>query len=149
MPRTKKESIIFTSIMCFGMVAVMSVYNLWINGGLAEFSWSGFLIGSGIAYVIAFCLDIFVVAAIAKKLAFKLPINKEKPIQIVLAISSFMVIGMVFGMSLFGVVKEVGITNDFFKVYGFALLKNVIVALPLQLLIIGPIVRKIFVKLYY
>ncbi|MGX7419720.1 DUF2798 domain-containing protein [Carnobacterium gallinarum] len=149
MPRTRKESFIFTMIMCFGMVSVMSVYNLWINGGLAEFKWSEFLIGSGIAYVIAFCLDIFVVATFAKKIAFKLPINKEKPIQIILAISSCMVIGMVFGMSLFGVIKEVGLTNDFFKIYSFALLKNLIVALPLQLFIMGPIVRKIFMKIYY
>ena len=54
----------------------------------------------------AFVLDVFIVGVVAKKIAFKLPINKQNKMQMILTISCLMVLGMVTCMSLFGIVIE-------------------------------------------
>lgn len=51
-----------------------------------------------------------------------------------------MIIGMVTFMSAFGIVMN-GQTTQFVSVYGQTWLLNFIVALPYQLLIVGPISR--------
>lgn len=138
MPTNKKEGIIFTSLMCFLMVLGMSVYNLWLHGDLY---FSSLLIGLVPGFIVAFILDVFIVGVIAKKIAFKLPVNSESKFQMIVTISCLMVLGMVTCMSLFGVVIEQGIPGQLFSAYLTAWKMNVIVALPLQLLIVGPISR--------
>ncbi|EOZ5809789.1 DUF2798 domain-containing protein [Enterococcus hirae] len=138
MPTNKKEGIIFTSLMCFLMVLGMSVYNLWLHGDLY---FSNLLIGLVPGFIVAFILDVFIVGVIAKKIAFKLPVNSESKFQMIVTISCLMVLGMVTCMSLFGVVIEQGIPDHLLSAYLTAWKMNVIVALPLQLLIVGPISR--------
>ena len=108
MPTNKKEGIIFTSLMCFLMVLGMSVYNLWLHGDLY---FSNLLIGLVPGFIVAFILDVFIVGVIAKKIAFKLPVNSESKFQMIVTISCLMVLGMVTCMSLFGVVIEQGIPD--------------------------------------
>lgn len=67
MPATKKESIIFGMIMCFGIVLVMSFYNLYLNGMLGQMTFMKTTLDLTIGYVIALLLDIFVVGPNAKK----------------------------------------------------------------------------------
>ncbi len=61
MPTTKKESLYFGLIMCFGMVLVMTIYNLYLNGMFGKVTFleriSDFLIG----FTIAFILDLYLV----------------------------------------------------------------------------------------
>ncbi|PTQ84510.1 uncharacterized protein DUF2798 [Trichococcus patagoniensis] len=140
MPTNKKEGIIFTTIMCFMMVLGMSMYNLLLHDKLALIPLA---VGLVPGFVVAFILDVFVVGVIAKKIAFQLPINKGSKLQLILTISSLMVLGMVTCMSLFGVLMEGGIPDDLWAAYSEAWRMNVIVALPLQLLVVGPISRTI------
>ncbi|MTD42001.1 DUF2798 domain-containing protein [Erwinia sp. CPCC 100877] len=140
MPTNKKEGILFTSLMCFLMVLGMSLYNLFLHDDL---SIGSLLQGLVPGFVVAFILDTFVVGVIAKKIAFKLPINKEKRYQVILSISFFMVLGMVSLMSLFGIIIEGGIPADLGIAYLQAWKMNFIVALPYQLLIVGPISRTV------
>ncbi|MFD1900411.1 DUF2798 domain-containing protein [Enterococcus termitis] len=143
MPQTKKESLFFTTIVCFSMVFSMSLYNLILHG---QFSW-GHLFGGLIpGFIVAFLLDVFVVAATAKKIAFALPINKEKKLHMIIAISSCMVLGMVFFMSMYGVVIQFGFTKEFLSYYRAAFVANLVMALPLQLLLIGTVCRMILKK---
>ncbi|MGG5315326.1 DUF2798 domain-containing protein [Enterococcus sp. AZ072] len=144
MPTNKKEGTIFTTLMCFLMVLGMSAYNLLIH---QSFTLAALLTGLVPGFVVAFILDVFVVGVYAKKLAFKLPINREKKWQAIIAISSLMVIGMVTFMSLFGVMMEIGLTNHLFSDYLTAWKMNVIAALPLQLLFVGPFSRMILQKI--
>lgn len=144
MPTNKKEGMIFTTLMCFLMVLGMSAYNLLLH---QSFSLSALLIGLIPGFIVAFILDVFVVGVYAKKLAFKLPINREKKWQTILAISSLMVLGMVTCMSLFGVIMEMGITDQLVSNYLMAWRMNVIAALPLQLLFVGPFSRMILQKI--
>lgn len=93
--------------------------------------------------MVAFILDVFIVGVIAKKLAFKLPINKDSKLQLILTISSLMVLGMVTCMSLFGILMGGSGSEDLLSAYLTAWKMNVIAALPLQLLLVGPFSRKI------
>lgn len=138
MPTNKKEGILFTTLMCFSMVLGMSIYNLILHDSL---SWGSLATGLVPGFIVAFILDVFVVGTVAKKLAFKLPINTDKKYQVIIAISSCMVIGMVIFMSLFGIVMEGGIPANLGPVYLHTVGMNFIMALPLQLLIVGPFSR--------
>ncbi|MDB6352150.1 DUF2798 domain-containing protein [Trichococcus sp. K1Tr] len=140
MPTNKKEGIIFTMIMCSMMVLGMSLYNLQLHDNLALMPLVAGLVPG---FVVAFVLDVFIVGVIAKKIAFRLPIKKENKVQLILTISSLMVLGMVTFMSLFGVLMEGGIPDNLWAAYSEAWKMNVIVALPLQLLVVGPISRTI------
>lgn len=83
-------------------------------------------------------------------MTFKMPFDKSKKLYMVLAMSTCMVVGMVLCMSVFGLITAVlsnGLNeNSLFSAYLMIVLKNFILAYPLQLLIMGPLVRGIFVK---
>ncbi|MBT2655627.1 DUF2798 domain-containing protein [Bacillus sp. ISL-18] len=151
MPTNKKESILFGTMMCFGMVFFMSVYNLFLNGLIGELSVGEMFIEGAIGFMIALLLDLFLVGPAAKKVALMLPYDKSKKVYVILAISFCMVVGMVLFMSLYGLgtafLTNGGMTGSMITSYFSIVIKNFIVAFPLQLLIMGPIVRFLFVKI--
>lgn len=150
LPTTKKESIQFGFIMCFGMVFFMTIYNFYLNGMLGELTFIEGVSDLFIGFIIAFILDLFIVGPNAKKIALKLTAKTSNKLYKILSISICMVIGMAFFMSIYGLVTNYihngyhanSIMSDFLSVFG----KNFIVALPLQIIIMGPLVRFIFVK---
>ena len=75
LPTNKKEGIIFTTLMCFLMVLGMSIYNQLLYNDLSLVS---LLTGLVPGFIVAFIVDSFVVGVAAKKIAFKLPINKQR-----------------------------------------------------------------------
>ena len=145
MPTNKKEGLIFTTLMCFLMVFGMSFYNLILHH---SFSTSSLLFGIILGFIIAFMLDVFIVGVIAKKIAFNISfINKRNQISLIIVISCLMVIGMVTFMSVFGLVIENWINSFSLATYWHTWLMNFIVALPYQLIIVGPISRSILKKI--
>ena len=153
MPQNKRESIIFTVMMCFVMVLIMSIYNVALHMG--EFSintikqaWIGF----PIAYIFALCCDMLFVSRNAKNFAFKYIVNFEsKPLHKILAISGLMVVQMVIIMSFYGALEacvSTGSWNNIIMIWLTNIPKNFIMALPLQLIIAGPLVRTSFRKLF-
>lgn len=148
MGRNKKEALVFTSIMCFWMVLVMCFYNVALSTGFTPAIFKEAAAAFLPALAVALVLDIFLVGKIAKGLAFKLLKPNAHPVQKVLLISTFMVCGMALCMSLFGTLMHQGFSLDlplrWLKTYGL----NLLAALPLQLLIVGPLTRFIFTRLY-
>ena len=140
MPTNKKEGIIFTVIMCSLMVIGMSTYNLFLHCNL---NLSELLIGFIPGFIVAFILDVFIVGVVAKKIAFKLPINQNSKIQLIIAISTLMIIGMVTFMSMFGLIMNGQMSSLTIATYLGAWGTNFIMALPLQLIIVGPFSRYI------
>ena len=138
MPRNKKEGIIFGVTMCFLMVCGMSAYNLTLVGKL---SYTKFAIGLIPGFIVAFFFNTVIVGPVAKKIAFKLPIDKNNKLQIILAISLLMVTGMVTFMSVFGLLMRPELPENIVSAYFTAWGMNFIAALPLQLLLVGPISR--------
>ena len=145
MPKTKKESLIFALIMCLFMCLTMSAYNMILHNGLSENTLILWLKSLLPTFMVAFIISYFIVNPFAKNLSFKLA--KNKPQYIGLFISLFMVIGMVLLMGLYGTIMSGGINSHFIVNYLTTIAFCFIFALPLQLFIVGPVVRGIFSKI--
>lgn len=118
MPKNHRESLIYTVLMCFVMVLWMSVYNVaMLQGELSFAVVQQAWLGFPIAYVFAMCCDWFFVSKIAKGFAFRFLVKPgvSSPRKMVIAVSCCMVVPMVLIMSL-----------------------------PFQLIIAGPLVRLAF-----
>lgn len=147
MPSNKKEGIIFGLMMCCGMVLIMFFYNLALNGLLTTLPIGGILAQFALTFIVAFLVESFIVGPVARKAAFALPYDKSKQLYVILATSTCMVIGMVVCMSIYGVINSMifsEMEGSFLSNYAHTVLKNVIVAYPTQLLIVGPLVRWLF-----
>ena len=132
------------------MCSASTTYNIILNEGFHSNLLNNLLKDFWLDFIVALLLDIFIVEKLAKPLAFKIvkPTKETKQIKIILAISSCMVVGMVLFMSIFGAIVSSGFTIDALKLYPLCVLRNFIMALPLNLLIVSPIVRFIFNKMF-
>lgn len=148
MGRNKKEALVFTSIMCFFMVLVMSFYNMVLVDGWSASLVSRAMAGFLPALAVALVLDIFVVSKVAKGLAGRLLRPADPFVKKILLISLFMVIGMAGCMSLFGTFMHYGFTGEAFRHYLPTYGLNFLFALPLQLAVVGPLTRFIFTRIY-
>jgi hypothetical protein len=149
-PTTKKESIYFGMMMCGGMVLVMTMYNMLINDVIGHITLAEGILNLVITFAVAMAVETFFVGPVAKKVAFSLPFDKSKQLKVVLILSSCMVIGMVLSMSVYGLITmslTKGLQGEpLLSSYALIVIKNFIVAYPLQLLIMGPLVRLLFMK---
>ncbi|MDO4262113.1 MAG: DUF2798 domain-containing protein [Eubacteriales bacterium] len=149
MPQNKRESLIYTVMMCFMMVLWMSMYNVTLHMGALSFEtlqegWLGF----PFAYIYAMLFDWFLVSHLAKGFAFRFLVRPESPVlHKVLAVSCCMVIPMVIVMSLYGSLEacvKSGVWSLLLPTWISNIPKNMAMALPFQLLVAGPVVRRIF-----
>jgi len=150
MGQTKTQKFIFTLMMCFGMVLFMTIYNMILNEGFSPQFFNHLLKDFWLGFIVALLLDVFVVGKLAKPIAFKIvkPTKETKQIKIILAISSCMVVGMVLCMSMYGAIVAAGFTVDALKLYPLCIIRNFVMALPLNILIVSPLVRLTFGKLF-
>ena len=150
MGQTKLQKFIFTLMMCFCMVLGMTIYNMILNEGFHSNLLNNLLKEFWLGFMVALLLDIFIVGKLAKPIAFKIvkPNKETKQIKIIFAISSCMVIGMVLFMSMFGAIIAAGFNIDALKLYPLCIVRNFVVALPLNLLIVSPMVRFSFNKIF-
>ena len=154
MPQNKRESLIFTVMMCFFMVFFMSIYNVACHHGafnleIIKDAWLGF----PIAYCFAMCCDWFLVSGLAKGFAFRFLVKPESaPLKKVLAVSCCMVVPMVIIMSFYGAMEAVisggAGWNRLLLIWITNIPRNFIMALPLQLLVAGPVIRGLFRRLF-
>ena len=150
MPKTKFQGIIFTMMMVFAMVFVMTVYNISIEtGGLQYATFEQAILDMWPVYIFAFIIENFIVGRLAKKLAFRIVSPKEdKPIFVILATSSFMVCLMAPTMSMFTTIIHHGFVIDLLVLWLTALFKNFLMALCIQTFFVGPLIRLIFRSLF-
>ncbi|PIE92303.1 DUF2798 domain-containing protein [Bacillus fungorum] len=150
MPTTRKETLQFGMMMCLGMVIVMTFYNLLLNEAGGPIHIKEIALELLIGFIIALLIEICIVGPCAKKIVFMLPFDKSKKINIIVAMATTMVIGMVFFMSFFGMAMMYihnGLHGDsFVSMYFSIFIKNFMMAYPLQLIIMGPLVRFLFGK---
>lgn len=149
MGKNKKENFIFTLICCALMVLGMASYNGILRNGFTNNLISDILISYIPIFCIAIIIDWFFIGRIAKSIVSKIVQANDPLIKKVLLTSSFMVIGMCFCMSLITSIITIGVVSTEFPLeFIKALGRNFIFALPLQLIIVGPIARSIFFKMY-
>ncbi len=149
MPKTRFQSIVFTAITAWIMVYCMTLYNTVLATG--EFKNETFLHalqGMWFEYFIIFLCAFFISGHVAKHFAFRVVLPGDRPIFIILAIQTFTVITQVFFASIMATKKIHGFTYLFLPQFLTAYCKNFIMALPLQLIIAGPLARLIFRSIF-
>lgn len=150
MPRNKKETIIFTLITAWMMVYVMTLYNIVLSTD--SFTNGTFLIalkGMWIEYIFIFICAYFISSKLAIKCASKIIKEDDRPIFKIVMIQLFTVIFQVLFASILGTYKGYGLDINFLPNYLVTYCKNFMLALPLQILLVGPIARKIFSAIIY
>lgn len=149
MPQNKRESLIYTVLMCFVMVLWMSIYNVALQRGALDLEtvaagWIGF----PFAYLFGMCCDWFVASKIAKGVAFRCLVKPQDGAwKKILCISGGMVVCMVVLMSFYGACEMAFHTGAWGQVpvaWLWNIPRNFIMALPFQLLVAGPLVRRVF-----
>lgn len=145
MPKTKKENFIFALLMCMFMCVIMSAYNMFLHNGLSMDTLMIWIKSLVPTFIIAFIISYFIVNPNAKRISFKLA--KDKPHHIGTYITLCMVCGMVLLMSMYGTIMSGGINEHFVTNYLINIVCSFVIALPLQLFIVGPTVRSIFQKI--
>ncbi|MGP4116394.1 DUF2798 domain-containing protein [Levilactobacillus zymae] len=146
MPKNFKEELLFTAVMAGLMVLVMAGYNIALTDGFTAHYLREVLVGYPLALLVAAICDLGIIGPGVKYLFFHFIINdymKQKQIRIALIISCLMVAGMVTLMSLFGMVVTQNFGANPVLTYLHTWIFNLFMALPLQLLIVGPIARAI------
>ena len=152
MPKTKMETVFFTAITAWMMVYVMTLYNTVLATG--RFTNETFFIalkGMWIEFIIIFLLAYFVSGNIAKYFAFRIVQPGDRPIFIIFAIQIFTGIVQVAFASVIGVFHGYGFTENFIPDYLMTYCRNFVMALPIQLVLVGPLARLIYrtvVKLF-
>ena len=145
MPKTKFENVFFTFITSGLMIFLMGVYNTAIHtGGL---KYSTFLYAAHsflIEWLIGFFLALFIAGKAAKRLAFRVAIPEDRTIFIILCIQTFTVCVMVPLMSMAGTIEQNGITAELPVIWLQTTVINFVMALPMQIFVVGPVCRCIF-----
>ncbi len=146
MPKTKLQSVIFAALMSFIMVYAMVCYNISLDlGGMEN---RVFLLAFGempIMWPIAALLEIFVVERLSQRLAFRLVTpGVDKPIFVILTISSMIVCLMCPAMSLIATVLFKHPGSQLAAVWLETTALNFPMALCWQIFFAGPLARLLF-----
>jgi len=151
MPKTKFQSVVFTLMMVFCMVYLMTVYTVSIKMGGLSYSVFGIAIKEmWLEYVIVFVLIFFAITKIALKLTEHILPSKETlpSIASILATQSFTVCCIVPTITLIATFLHNGFTADWFIEWITSAVQCFPMALCLQVFFIGPLVRNIFRKIF-
>ena len=105
-----------------------------------------------LAYLVAFLFQKFIVSKFAERFAFRFLVKPtSKSWKIIISITCCTILPMVILMSVFGAIESCMATGKW-STSGWQYLmifpRNLAMALPFELLIVGPLLRFIFCKLF-
>lgn len=145
MPKTKFESVVFTAVTAWIMVYGMTLYNTVLaTESFTNATFALALKTMWVEYIIIALCAYFLSSPAAKTLAFRVVQPGDRSIAIILTIQVFTVVCQVALASIIGVWHGYGFTVQFLPNYLTTYCRNFIMALPLQLLVAGPIARGLF-----
>ncbi len=147
MPQTKFQNFVFTLMTAILMAYLIIVYNVAIssNDGLVNQTFLIALKEFRIEVIIVFFLAYFIASPIAKKLAFRIvDPKKDNKMLIILSIQTFTVLVMVALMSIYALFIQHLVNSNVICNYITLFIKNFIMAYPLQIFFVGPVVRNVF-----
>ncbi len=102
-----------------------------------------------VEYIIIFLCAYFLSSRVAKFFAFRVVKLGDRPIAIILTIQVFTVVCQVALASIIGLYHGYGFDGNWLPNYLMTYCRNFIMALPVQLLIAGPIARWIFRRVFH
>lgn len=146
MPESKAQQLIFGFVMAFVMVYGMVCYNIAIEmGGMTNEIFGLALHECIIMVPLAFILEALFVERLAVKLAFRFVNPKtDRPIVVILGISSMIVVLMCPLMSFFATLLFANAGNQLIAVWLQKVIINFPMALGWQVFVAGPLVRNFF-----
>ena len=149
MPKTKKEELLFTVMMCTVMLAMMISYNqVMAADSVKALTFGSWLHEAIIMGPVIVVLEFAVIAPLAHKIAFWMIRNYTHdriPVSIVISITTVCCVCPTASAAAVLLVRH--ITEGFGAAWLAALSMNFPVALCWQLLVAGPLVRYSFAKL--
>ncbi len=145
MPKTKLQDVFFTLLMAFVMVYGMVCYNIAIEkGGMSNAIFLIAFYEMRIMWPVAAVLEFFIVGKLAKMLAFRFMTPQDKPIFIIMAISSMIVCIMCPTMSFIATLLFAHAGDQIVAVWLQKLIINFPMALCWQIFFAGPFTRNVF-----
>ena len=149
MPKTKKEELLFTLMMCTTMFAMMISYNqIMAAGTLESLSFSSWLREAAVMGPVIVALEFSIIAPLVHRLSFWFihhVSHDRMPAPIVISVATVCCVCPTASAVAMLLVRHV--TENFGAVWLAALSANFPVALGWQLLVAGPLVRYLFPKL--
>ena len=149
MPKTKKEELFFTLMMCTAMLAMMISYNqVMAAGSMKALTFGSWLHEAVIMGPVIVALEFSIIAPLAHKIAFWIIRNYTHdriPIPIVISVCTVCCVCPTASAAAVLLVRH--ITENFGAAWLAALSMNFPIALAWQLLVAGPLVRYSFAKL--
>lgn len=147
MPKTRFQNVIFTAVMAFVMVYAMICYNIALNiGGMTNQVFAMAFGELKIMWPLAFVLELFIVDKLSHILAMRIVTpGVDKPLFIILAISSMIVCLMCPAMSLAATAlfKDTA-ESGFIGVWLQKAVMNFPMAFFWQIFFAGPFVRLLY-----
>lgn len=148
MGKNKFENFVFSITVCFMMVTGMTIYNVILFESTTTDVGAAAIATQFLAiFCIAFAIDWFLVAPIVKKVVSR-STNEQTPfIKKIVMISGLMVLFMCAAMSGVATLLH-GYQGSFWLSYANTFATNLIFALPLQFVLVGPVVRAVFLIVF-
>lgn len=146
MPKTKFQGFIFTLMTAILMAYLMIVYNIYLtSNNLTNKTFLIALKKYPIELIIVFILAYLVASPLAKRKAFRVVNPKsDNKMLVILTIQTFTVCIMVPLMSIYALFIQNLVNSNVIGNFLILLCQNFKMAYPLQILVVGPLVRSIF-----
>lgn len=150
MPKTKFQKVIFGIMMALVMVYGMEVYNASLRiGGLSNSAFIIPIYEMFMLVITVIVLETLIGGPLAQKLAYKfVDPEKDKPIVIILTISTMKVCCMCPMMSLCATILFLGVDSGIMSKWVHVAAFNFPMAFCWQIFFAGPLVRSLFKKLF-
>lgn len=143
--RKKWHETLFTIVTSGLMIFIMGVYNVAINTDGLTYRTVGYALHAfPLEWLIGFIFAYFIASRTSKYFAFQVVRPQDRPILIILCIQTFTVCTMVPLMSMLGTVESSGVTLELPVIWIQTIFLNFIMALPLQIFVVGPFCRFLF-----
>lgn len=146
MPKTKKEELVFTLMMCTAMFAMMISYNqVMAAGNVKALTFGSWLREAMIMGPVIVALEFSIIAPLAHKIAFWVIRNYTHdriPVPVVISVATVCCVCPTASAVATLLIRHV--TENFGAAWLAALSVNFPVALGWQLLVAGPLVRYVF-----
>nr|WP_320131550.1 hypothetical protein [uncultured Holophaga sp.] len=142
MGKSPKENLVFGILMVTGMVIGMTLYNLVLHLGFRLQVLPRLALGFWPGFAVAFVLEALLVGRLAHWVAHRVACPVERPRRHLVTLKAVIMGTMVTLMSVYGALLHGQGGSGFGSLYLSTLWKNALAAVPLNLLVVTPLVLR-------
>lgn len=144
MPTTKKENLLYNIIVCTMMTYLMTIINFLIHSGDMSINtiWQGTK-SWPLSFAFGFIIATFIISKFALLATTYFCSIEDSKNSRIMFMTFFMVTGMSILMSIFRAIISAGFSSSAFIIFLNNWPRNFCIAFFLQLLLVGPLARKL------